>query len=157
MIEIEKEKPIKLIKPNKYGKELEKKVIEGAAKRELTTYVKHKKTGAVVPIDSKFVMRMANGESFDIGEAERRYNRRYFKVEKLTDRWDMESDDIVAILMEFEVPCFFNPNEVEHDETTAKVGCNDICVFEEYVLAIEKKRKLKKKNVNSRYMGNHNN
>ena len=144
---------MKLVRPNKYGKKIEKAAFDAFATGELSGYVKHKKTGANIPVDGEIAKRMYNGETFDISDAERKYNRRYFKVEKLTIRWDMEPDDIVSILMEFEVPCFFNSGEVEYDATSAQVGCNDVCVFEEYVLAIEKKRRLKKKEVNSRYMG----
>lgn len=148
---------IKLVKPNCKGKRIEKAVMDAASQGNITIYVKHKKTGAAVPIDSEYVKRMTNGDTVNLSDAERRYNRRYFKVDKLSIRWDMDSDDIVAVLMEFEVPCFFIPNEVEHDGFSASVGCDDICVFEEYVLAIEKKRKLKKKNVKSNYKGFHKN
>lgn len=144
---------LKLVKPNCKGKKLEKVIIEAASQGKITAYVKHKKTGAAIPIDSEYVKRMKNGESFDISEAERRHNRRYFKVDKLSKRWDMNPDDVVGILLEFEVSCFVKPNEVENDGIKMMVGCEDVCVFEEYVLAIEKKRRLKKANINSSYQG----
>ena len=138
---------LKLVKPSKYGKEMENKIFDAASKGELTAFDKHKKTAAVIPIENEIIKKMKSGESFDIGDAERKHNRRFFKVEKLTIRWDMEPNSIVKILQEFEVPCFFKPDEVEHDGISAIVGCGDICVFEEYILAIEKKRNLKKNHV----------
>ena len=146
-------KELKLVKLNFKGKKAEKLLTEAACNGKITTYVKHKKTGAAIPIDSEYVKRMKNGEYFDISEAERRHNRRYFKVDKLSKRWDMNADDVVGILLEFEVPCFVKPNEVENDGIKMMVGCEDVCAFEEYVLAIEKKRRLKKVNINSIYQG----
>ncbi len=135
----------KFVKPNYKGKNAEKIIIDAACKGKITAYAKHQPTGAMIPVTQEAVARMKNGEELDIKEAEKLYDRFYFKLPSLASRWGMENKDCLGKLIELEVPCFFNPGEVPTNGNEAKVGQDDVCVFMEYVIAVEK-RKVKKIN-----------
>lgn len=140
------------VKSDYRGKKLAHHIIDAASSGELIAYIKHPPTGAMIPIDPIYISKMKNGETVELQEAERKYNRRYFKVEKLKIRWDMDSDEVIRIFESYKVPVYFLRNEVTFEE---KHEADDFCFFEEYVLAIEKKNKLKKKEVKSKYHGSH--
>lgn len=129
----------KFVKPTYKGKNTEKLVINAACKGDLTAYVKHNPTGAMIPITSDAVRRLQNGEKIDIEEAEKTHDRFYFKLPSLAVRWGMENKECFEKLIELEVPCFFNPNQVPMDNNIATVIRDDICIFQEYVEALEKK------------------
>lgn len=127
----------KFVKANYKGKKAENIIIDGACKGKITAYVKHKATGALIPVKSDAVKRMKNGETLDIEEAERTHDRYYFKIPMLSERWGMGKKECLGKLIELNVPCFFNPNQVPVIGDTANVGQDDVCVFKEYVNALE--------------------
>lgn len=63
---------------------------------------------------------------------------------------EKNNDEVLDILVEHECTLF----AVGSTSTgILKIGIEDICIYEEYVLALEKKLKLKKENVSSHYRG----
>lgn len=142
----------KFVKANYKGKKGEKVIIDAARKGELTAYVKHSPTGAMIPVTSEAIERMKNGETLNIEEAERNYDRFYFRLPFLAIRWGIETKECLGKLMELEVPCFFNPKEVPVSENKAMVGQDDVCIFQEYVEALEKNIFKKKKDVQPEFV-----
>lgn len=142
----------KFVKPTYKGKKGEKIIIDAACKGEITAYVKHEATGALVPVTKEAVSRMKNGETLDIEEAERLYDRFFFKLPSLASRWGMENKECLGKLMELEVPCFFNPGEVPHNGKEATVGQDDVCVFLEYITAVEKNKVKKVNDIEPRFI-----
>lgn len=128
----------KFVKSNYKGKKYEKEIHKACANGDLTAYAKHNPTGAMIPIAPEAFIRIKNGETLGIEEAERTYDRFYYRLPFLAIRWGMENKECLKKLMDLEVPCFFNPNEVPISENKATVGGDDICVFKEYVDALEK-------------------
>ena len=143
----------KFVKPTYRGKKVKKAIINAAIKGNITAYVKHSPTGAMIPVTPEAISRMKNGETLDIEEAERTYNRFYFRLPFLAIRWGMENKVCLGKLMENEVPCFFNPNEVPIHNKSATVGQDDVCVFQEYVEALEKKTFKMIKDVRPEFIG----
>jgi len=139
----------KYVKANYKGKRSEKIVINAACKGELTAYVKHSPTGALIPVTSDAVIRMKNGETLDIEQAERLYDRFYFKLPFLAIRWGMETKECFGKLMDLQVPLFFNPYEAE---LAGAIGQDDLCVFQEYVEALEKTTIKMKKDVQPEFI-----
>jgi len=142
---------IKLKNKNKKERNI---LTDAASKGELTAYIKHDPTGALVPVSKDAIKRMENGEMLDFHEAERLYDRFYFKVPFLAIRWGIITTECLGKLIEFKIPSFFNPNEVEIKGNKASVGADNVCVFKEYVDALEKKIMKIKKNVEPEYIGN---
>jgi hypothetical protein len=142
----------KFVKSNYKGKKVEKMIMDAACNGDITTYVKHKATGAKIPIATQAVRRMKNGETLDIEEAERTHDRFYFKLPNLAIRWGIEKKECLGKLIELEVPCFFNPNQVPINGNDAKVGQDDICVFNEYVEALEKNNIKKINDINPEFI-----
>ncbi len=142
----------KFVKPDHKGKKAEKKIISAACKGDLTAYVKHYPTGAMIPLCAEAVERMNNGETLDIEQAERRNDRYYFSLPFLAIRWGMETKDCLDLLIKSEVPCFFNPREVEINGNSALVGQDDICVFKEYVDALEENLVKKQKDIQPEFI-----
>jgi|GEM_PF-5352163 hypothetical protein len=137
------------MKKNKYVKlshyeEHKDLIVDAAAKDKIQAFFKHQPTGALVPVCPKIIQRMKNGETFTFDEAEKTTDRYYFKLPDIAKRWGMEQKECLGKLMELEVPCFFIPNDVHIELDTAKVCQDDVCVFKEYIDAVEKK-KVKKK------------
>jgi hypothetical protein len=96
----------KFVKPNFKGKKHEKIILDAAQKGDLTAYVMHSPTGAMIPVDPDAIIRMKNGETMDLAEAEKLYARFYFKLPFLAIRWGMKTKECLGKLMELEVPCF---------------------------------------------------
>ena len=142
----------KFVKANYKGKKAEKIVINAACEGKLTAYIKHNPTGALIPVTSDAVIRMKEGEELDIKEAERTYDRFYFKLPFLAIRWGMGSKECLGKLIELEVPCFFNSNETLIKGNEAHVGQDDVCIFKEYVDALEKKTIKMKKDVQPEFI-----
>jgi hypothetical protein len=142
----------KFVKPTYKGKKGEKVVIDAACEGKLTAYVKHSPTGAMIPVTMDALQRMRDGETMNIEEAERTHDRFYFRLPFLAVRWGMDSKECLGKLMELEVPCFFNPNDVPIDSNKATVGQDDVCIFQEYVEALEKKTFKKKKDVQPEFI-----
>lgn len=129
-------------------------IITGAAsKGEVTAYVQDEHTGALIPITKEAVNRMKNGETLSMEEAERLHDRFYFKLPSLAIRWGMDKKELIGKIIELKIPSFFNPNEVEITGDKALVGQDDICVFKEYIDAIEEKVIKMKKDVQPEYIG----
>jgi hypothetical protein len=142
----------KLVKANYKGKKKEKIIIDAATKGEITAYIKHSPTGAIIPVTPEAVFRMKNGETLSIEEAERTYDRFYFRIPFLAIRWGMETKECLGKLIELEVPCFFNRAKVPVYGNKAMVGQDDVCVFQEYVEALEKNIIKKKKDVQPEFI-----
>lgn len=142
----------KFVKPNYKGKEHAKKIINAACKENITAYVKHSPTGAFIPVTTDAMQRLKDGETLAIDKAERTYDRFYFRLPFLSVRWGMENKECLGKLIKFEVPMFFNPSLVEINNNEAKVGQDDICIFQEYVEALEKKIIKKKKDVQPEFI-----
>ena len=141
----------KFSKLTDYSKKDQKIIIEGARDDKIDVYVKHSPTGALIPITNEAIQRVTEGETLDIEEAERTHDRFYFKLPFLAIRWGMDSKQCLGKLMELEVPCFFNPNDVPINNDMAQVSKDDICVFKEYVDALEEKIIQKVKDVQPEY------
>lgn len=142
----------KFIKISKNMKHKEM-IIDAASKDKIQVYVKHKATGALVPIKNELIDRLKNGETMHLEDAEKTTDRYYFKLPNLAKRWGLEQKECLGKLIELEVPCFFNPNDVPILEDTAKVCQDDICVFKEYIDAVEKKKVKKKIDTNPDFIG----
>ena len=142
----------KFVRPNYRGKKNEKVVINAACQGDITAYVKHQPTGALIPVKPEAVRRMKAGETVGLEETERLHDRFYFKIPALAERWGMEKPNCFAKLIELEVPCFFNPNQVPIEGNEAKVGQDDVCVYQEYVEAVEKKKVKKVKDVQPEFI-----
>jgi hypothetical protein len=140
------------VKPNYKGKKVEKIIMDAASKGELTAYIKHSPSGAMIPVTTEAIDRLKNGETLGIEEAERTYDRFYFKLPFLAIRWGMENKECLDKLIDLDVPCFFNPEQVPISENKATVGQDDVCVFKEYVDALEKTIIKKKKDVQPEFV-----
>lgn len=55
-----------MVKPNIYGKRLEKKIIDAAKNGELSAFVKHPITGESIRVHPELIKRMQDGEKFSI-------------------------------------------------------------------------------------------
>lgn len=139
----------KFVKPNYKGKKAEKMIINAACKGELTAYFKHNPTGAMIPATTEAVQRMKDGETLNIEQIERAYDRFYFRLPFLAIRWGMETKECLGRLMELEVPCFYIPRETK---VAGKIGQDDICIFMEYVEALEKSVIKMKKDVHPEFI-----
>lgn len=142
----------KFVKYEKIGKHKDM-ILEAASKDKIQVFVKHKPTGALIPIKPELINRLKNGETLNLEEAEKITDRYYFKLPNLAKRWGMEQRECLGKLMELEIPCFFNPNDVPIDGDTAKVCQGDICVFKEYIDAVEKKKVKKKFDTKPDFIG----
>ena len=136
----------KYVKADYKGKKNAKKIIDSAKSGKITAYAKHDGTGAIIPIDPEFIQKMQNGESYSLEEAEKRYDRFMFKLPELALRWGLDNKETLGVLIGFSVPCFVNPRELDKKNDSALIGSEDVCVFFEYVEAIENNHGIQKKN-----------
>jgi hypothetical protein len=144
----------KFVKLKNKSKKEKKIIIDGACDNKITAYVKEEHTGALIPVTTEAVKRMRNGETLSIEEAERLHDRFYFKLPALAIRWGIDKKELLGKIIELKIPSFFNPNEVKINGNEALVGQDDVCVFKEYVDALEKKLIKMKKDIKPDYIGN---
>jgi len=122
-------------KLTKFKKNEQKCISKGVINNELTSYMEHKKTGAIIPVSQQAFKKLSNGEALDFSKCERADNRRYYYVKDLSKRWKKNNDEVLDILVEHECTLF----AVGSTSTgILKIGIEDICIYEEYVLALEK-------------------
>src|SRR6185369_16829318 len=123
------------VKPD--WKKYKKHILDATKSGQLTAYAKHDSTGAMVPIDPSYIQKMKEGKTYD---------RFMFKLHDLATRWELNTKDTLGILIKFEVPCFVNPRELDQKDNSSLVGSEDVCIFAEYVEALEKNKSIEKKN-----------
>lgn len=133
-----------LVKVKCKDKKMQELIDNAIYENKVTIYVIHKKTGAIIPVDNEFYKRVKDGEIFELSEIERKYDRRFFKANNLEIRWNMDMKDIIKILNKYDIPCFIELNKLNKDKIKYEPKDDEICVFEEYVLALEKKVKFNK-------------
>lgn len=143
----------KMVKITSYSPQDANTLINAASQGQITLYAKHKETGASIPVDNQYVKALKDGRKFNLVDVERRYDRHYFKIKQLERRWDMEGPEVVEMLMKYNVSTFYKPAEVAQLEGEVRLGINDICVFSEYVTAIEQRENIKKEDCESKYLG----
>lgn len=143
----------KMVKITSYPQQEANTLMKAASQGKVTAYVQHKETGAPIPIDNQYINSLKSGRKFNLVDVERRYDRHYFKIKQLERRWDMDGSEIMKILIKYNVQTFYKPAEVAHVDGEPMVGRNDICVFAEYVTAIEGRDNLKKTETDPKYLG----
>jgi hypothetical protein len=114
--------------------------------QEKIVLVKHKATGAMVPVVIKKIEKgvITNYKEYT-------HNRKGYRLAMLQDRWDMSREDVLSLLMQYEVPGYINHQHmIAGEEYTLPA---DAAIFwEEYVYAIEKKEKLKHSKLKSKLL-----
>ncbi len=110
------------------------------APRKIIHLVKHKLTGANVPIEIT-----KTDENNIIQEyKEYTYNRKGFTLKMLSDRWDMPMEDVLKLLQTHEVPGHLSNSDfmsMAHRRLSSKPA--DVALFfAEYIYAIERKTKM---------------
>ncbi len=151
---MKKSKKHNFIEYNSIDKKIKKAILDAAANGELSTYIVHKETGAKVPIKKEAIQRLKRGDEMDLEEAERTTNRYYFNMYNLSLRWNMKPEECFDKLRPFNLPFFFNPNHVPIlDDYSAMVGINDVCMFLEYILAVEEKLELTINDIAPEFIG----
>jgi hypothetical protein len=99
--------------------------------------VKHKLTGAMVPV----IVKKVNKDNVIEEYSEYLEKRKGFTLKMLEDRWDKYADDILEILNDYQVPAYINHQDVlalNSDQRPADAAL----FFEEYIYAIEKITKM---------------
>jgi hypothetical protein len=110
------------------------------APRKLIHIVKHKPTGAHVPIEI-----IKTDENNVIQEfKEHTHNRKGFTLQMLSDRWDMSLEDALKILQTHEVPGHLSNSDFMNmaQRRLASKPADVAVFFAEYIYAIERKTKM---------------
>jgi hypothetical protein len=105
--------------------------------RKVVHIVKHTPTGAKVPM----VINKTSESNIIENYQDYVVNRRGFTIEMIMCRWDRDREDVINILQEYQIPAHVKAADVGK----LPEGSNPIdaaVIFEEYILAVEKKAKL---------------
>jgi ribosomal protein S8 len=113
--------------------------------RKVIHIVRHKPTGAEVPV----VLKKVSKENVIEDYQEITDNRRAFTVIMLERRWDMNKEDVLALLQKYQVPAHVDYKDVQQLPNN-QFPVDAAIFFEEYIYAIEKKTKMKHNKLKSR-------
>lgn len=105
--------------------------------KEIIHIVKHKMTGAEVPIIVKSMSPNKIVEDYE----EYTKDRKVFTLSMLTKRWSKKREDVISILKKYEVPVMAKKNDIKLAISTEE-AINMSFFFEEYIYALEEKCKI---------------
>lgn len=112
--------------------------------RKLIHIVKHSPTGAEIPV----IVKKVNADNIVEDFAEKTGNRKGFTIKMLEERWNKSKKDIINILQKYQIPAHLNHaniRELKDDQLPVDVAI----FFEEYILSLELKAKIKHKKLKS--------
>lgn len=109
-------------------------------------FVTHHPTGAKISIDPRYIADLKQGKVIPIGQMETKDGRKYFSLEKICKRWDYDYESVMTMFSQYEIPVFSVMAPIYKD---GSIDPNQILVFEEYILGIEKKLKIPHKKIKS--------
>lgn len=113
--------------------------------RQVIHFVKHKKTGAEVPV----IIKKINKDSNIIEDyAEHVENRKGFTLKMLIDRWNIPREEVVELLQSYNIPAHLRYSDAKNIKDNGKL-IDAAIFFEEYVYALEKKANLPHKKIKS--------
>jgi hypothetical protein len=116
--------------------------------KTLIHYALHKPTGAKIPI----IVKAMDKDNVITDFVEYMVRRKGYTIEMLQKRWDMAQDDIIDILTRYDVPAHMRPISIMQVTDQNLLPINVAFFFEEYILAIEKKEKLKVKKIKAKFL-----
>lgn len=116
--------------------------------KKIIHYVKHKMTGAVIPVIVKKIIKDNIIEDyFEYNE-----NRKGFTLKMLENRWSKPQEEIITILKKYQVPGHLNNKNILKQNGNYPI--NFAIFWQEYIHAIEKKDKIPHKKLKSRLFEN---
>lgn len=110
-------------------------------------FARHEPTGAIIPINHNFISRMEKGEQFSLSEIEKKTDRKYFSLDDICNRWDYDFESIMKMLSEYDIRVFSIMRPFTPD---GSIDPKHILIFDEYILALEKKLKIPHKKIKSK-------
>lgn len=115
--------------------------------RKVIQIVKHKPTGAEIPMEIKNV----NSDNIIDDFSEYTERRKHFTLEMLQERWNISRDDALEILKKYQVPAHVDHQNIRN-LPDGKMPVDVAIFFEEYIEALEKKSGLNHSKLKSRFI-----